>query len=55
MDPALVEQDRYVLEGRAVERDEIRVATGFEPADPLAIGKKSRVGLGSPRTAPRPE
>ena len=46
MDPALVEQDRYVLERRAVERDEIGVAAGFEPADPLAIGEKARVGPG---------
>ncbi len=46
MDPALVEQDRYVVERRAVECDEIRAAAGFEPADALAIGEKARVGPG---------
>jgi len=41
MDPALVEQDRDVVERRAVERDEIGAAAGFETTDPLAIGEKA--------------
>jgi hypothetical protein len=46
MDPAPVEQDGYVLERGAVERDEIGAASGFETAHPLAIGEKARVGSG---------